>query len=131
MIKRTTKRLNIQSVLHCRLAQRAFKERLAISPLGQRKGRGSRRFRCWNALRPGKQRSRLSQLRDRLEIPEFSRFRLDRTLNAGLLRAAHVHVSRAVPEDCDHDWEDDHEGNPWRCTKCGGSFTRYVHSMEF
>lgn len=39
-----------------------------------------------------------------------------------------VFLTPAIVEDCDHGWEDP-DGNPTeRCTKCGLSFMRYVHS---
>ena len=37
-----------------------------------------------------------------------------------------VHVTPAIKEDCDHEWEEDEEGQPEYCKKCGLSFTRYV-----
>lgn len=38
-----------------------------------------------------------------------------------------VHVTPAIDEGCDHEWEGA-DGNPEQCSKCGLSFTRYVHS---
>jgi len=37
-----------------------------------------------------------------------------------------VHVTPAIDEKCDHDWEDGSDG-PDSCRKCGMSFTRYIH----
>ncbi len=38
-----------------------------------------------------------------------------------------VHISPAINEECSHEWACDETGNPEQCTKCGLSFTRYVH----
>ena len=38
-----------------------------------------------------------------------------------------MHVTPAIDETCDHDWRDGADGNPEQCTKCGISFTRYIH----
>jgi hypothetical protein len=38
-----------------------------------------------------------------------------------------MHLTPAIDEKCDHDWEDGADGNPERCSKCGLSFMRYVH----
>jgi len=37
-----------------------------------------------------------------------------------------IHVTPAIKEDCDHDWNEGKDGNPEYCTKCGLSFTRYI-----
>lgn len=44
--------------------------------------------------------------------------------------AAHnaVHVTPAIDEGCYHDWENGEDGNPERCSKCGLSFMRFIHS---
>ena len=39
-----------------------------------------------------------------------------------------VHVTPAIDEGCYHDWENGEDGNPERCSKCGLSFMRFVHS---
>jgi hypothetical protein len=39
-----------------------------------------------------------------------------------------VHITPKIDEECDHDWEDGADGNPERCSKCGLSFMRFVHS---
>lgn len=36
-----------------------------------------------------------------------------------------VHITPAIDETCDHSWTEDEYG---RCTKCGLSFQRYIHS---
>lgn len=33
-----------------------------------------------------------------------------------------------IDEGCYHDWENGEDGNPERCSKCGLSFMRFVHS---
>lgn len=45
-----------------------------------------------------------------------------------LADAVVVHVAPAIDEDCDHDWEGGADGNPERCSKCGLSFMRFIHS---
>lgn len=42
-----------------------------------------------------------------------------------------VHVTPAINEECDHDWREGADGNPEQCTKCGLSFTRYIHCCCF
>lgn len=39
-----------------------------------------------------------------------------------------VHVTPAIDEGCYHDWENGEDGNPERCSKCGLSFMRFIHS---
>lgn len=42
-----------------------------------------------------------------------------------------VHVSPAIDEKCNHQWPDEADGQTdmnGRCTKCGLSFQRYIHS---
>lgn len=39
-----------------------------------------------------------------------------------------VHVTPAINERCDHDWEHSSDGEPQQCSKCGISFMRYIHS---
>ena len=39
-----------------------------------------------------------------------------------------VHVTPAINEECLHDWENGEDGNPERCSKCGLSFMRFIHS---
>lgn len=41
------------------------------------------------------------------------------------------HVTPAIDENCVHDWGEGADGNPEQCVKCGLSFIRYVHSLEF
>lgn len=41
-----------------------------------------------------------------------------------------IHITPAIDETCDHDWEyeiDDGQQTPTVCKKCGLSFTRYIH----
>lgn len=42
-----------------------------------------------------------------------------------------VHVTQNYPPGCDHDWPDEPDGDTdmsGRCTKCGMSFIRYIHT---
>lgn len=39
-----------------------------------------------------------------------------------------VHATPAIDDGCYHDWENGEDGNPERCSKCGLSFMRFIHS---
>lgn len=39
-----------------------------------------------------------------------------------------VHLTPAIDDGCYHDWENGEDGNPERCSKCGLSFMRFIHS---
>ena len=49
--------------------------------------------------------------------------RVDRAEALGMT----VFLTPALVEDCDHEWEGA-DGNPERCSKCGLSFMRFIHS---
>lgn len=56
-------------------------------------------------------------------LPPIDWLRVEQAEALGL----EVHVTPAIDEECDHKWEGA-DGNPERCSKCGLSFTRYIHS---